>query len=151
MIFDFYKQIMSILDGVTLAFLRIILGVLFLLITDVRVDDTIFPYWTLKLRFVDTPQIAYWSSIMSYHEFNNPIKKGFIMWLMDKKKPRVANKKMWKIVGSYILMELSKERKKDDGIRELRAKKLNKINLSTLHSIVQQDDVNKLSKLVGSQ
>lgn len=64
---------LEIIGGLLTALSRIITQMVFGLITLLRIDESILPYWILKRMNIDSANAAFYSALYMYHTHNHPI------------------------------------------------------------------------------
>jgi len=75
---------LEIIGGLLTALGRIITQMVFGLITLLRIDESILPFWILKRMNIDGPNAAFNSALYMYHTHNHPIFITFANILSEK-------------------------------------------------------------------
>ena len=109
---DAYKFIITILNGLSISFYRLIVGFVCLIIGLTRFDKKLMPSWINKIVKIDSMFNSFESFIEISYYFLNPIKESFINFILERpsgKSMTKAQKIMWKI---HFIKRLSINHKK---------------------------------------
>ena len=96
---DFYKFVITILEGLSISFYRFIMGVSFLIIGLIRFDKVLIPSWFNIIIRLDSMPNSFKSLIFIYHYFSHPIKETFTNYILRGHSGRQmskAQKILWK-------------------------------------------------------
>lgn len=93
----------KIIGGIAASIGRIIIGLIVMLLSQIRLDKPILPKWVLKLVYLDGPNSSYLSLVKLYVTFNNPIQQTFIQCLkyIENETPTERNERRAKKVESH--------------------------------------------------
>ena len=120
MAYDFVALFLHLFGGVVTAMSRLVVGLCMLLLTMTRIDRSVTPAWLDHLVSFDGLVQAYRATIVSCHQFSNPIMIAFVESVQrDARKRREASDARRETPTSYIAQSAAAVEMMESGSRRL--------------------------------